>query len=81
MVQRTRGRGEIIPQSDEVLGAMGDCRKALIRSQSAVKPFGPSWHAIAMVTAAIDTLALFMTGQADHFSLTGSISAPRGPMP
>ena len=63
------------------MALMGDCRMVLIGAQAGVKPFGPSWHAIAIVTTAIDTLALFMTGETDHFSLTGSISAPRGPMP
>ena len=81
MVQRTRGRGEIIPRADHVLAAMGDCRRVLIGAQSGVKPFGASWHAIAIVTAAIDTLALFVTGEADFYSIKGSIPPARGSMP
>ena len=81
MVQRTRGRGEVIPRADEVLQAMGQCRKVLLAAQNGVRPFGSSWHAIAIVTAAIDTLALFMTGRADYYSIGGSIPVSRGPIP
>ena len=81
MVQRTRRRGEVIPRVDEVLASMGQCRRVLIGAQSGVKPFGTSWHAIAIVTAAIDTLALFVTGEADFYSIKGSVPAARGPMP
>ena len=81
MVQRTRGRGEVIPRADEVLQAMVQCRKVLLAAQSGVRLFRSSWHAMAIVTAAIDTLALFMTGRPDFYPIGGSIPVSRGPMP
>ena len=50
---------------------MGACRKRLIDAQSEVRPFGTAYHALAMVTTAIDSAARFITGQRDFFS-TGS---------
>ena len=72
MVQRSRGRGDIVPHAAEVLAAMGTCRKRLIDAQSEVRPFGTAYHALAMVTTAIDSAARFITGQRDFFSTGGS---------
>ena len=79
MVQRSRGRGDTIPHAAEVLAAMGACRKKLIDAQSEVRPFGTAYHALAMVTTAIDSAAQFITGQRDFFSTGGSAghSTPR----
>jgi hypothetical protein len=58
MVHRTRGQGEVVPNSAVVLKAMGECRKAILHVQRGVRPFGVAWHALAMVPAAIDAAAL-----------------------
>jgi len=73
MVQRSRGRGDVIPHSAELLKVLGDCRKRLIDASTEVRPFGAAYHALSMVTTAIDTLATFMTGHRDHFAIGGSI--------
>jgi hypothetical protein len=80
MVHRTRGQGEVVPDSAVVLEAMGECRQAILHAQSGVRPFGVAWHSLAMVPAAIDAAALFMTGRADYYAIGGSIPASRGPM-
>ena len=70
-MQRSRGRGDVIPHAAEVLAAMAACRKRLIDAQSEVRPFGTAYHVLAMVTTAIDSAGRFITGQRDYFS-TGS---------
>ena len=72
MVQRSRGRGDTIPHAAEVLAAMGACRRRLIDAQSEVRPFGTAYHALAMVTTAIDSAARFITGQRDFYATGGS---------
>ena len=71
MTEGSKGRGDTIPHATEVLTAMGACRKRLMDAQSEVRPFGTAYHALAMVTTAIDSAARFITGQRDFFS-TGS---------
>jgi len=77
MAQRSRGRGDVIPHSAELLKVLGDCRKRVIDAHTEVRPFGAAYHALSMVTTAIDALATFMTGHRDHFSIGGSV-APEG---
>ncbi len=62
MVQRSRGRGDVIPHSADLLKVLGDCRKRVIDAHTEVRPFGAAYHALSMVTTAIDALATFMTG-------------------
>ena len=73
MVQRSRGRGDVIPHSAELLKVLGDCRKRVIDAHTEVRPFGAAYDALSMVTTAIDALATFMTGHRDHFSIGGSV--------
>jgi len=73
MVQRSRGRGDVIPHSTELLKLLGECRKRLIDASTEVRPFGTGYHAIHLVTTAIDSLVHFMTGHRDHFSIGGSV--------
>ena len=80
MVHRTRGQGEVVPNSAVVLEAMGECRKAILHAQRGVRPFGVAWHALAMVPAAIDAAALFITGRPGYYSISGSIPVSSGPM-
>ncbi len=76
-MKRARGRGDTIPHSTELLKLLGECRKRLIDASTEVRPFGTGYHAIHLVTTAIDFLAHFMTGHRDHFSIGGSV-APEG---
>ncbi len=40
MVQRSRGRGDVIPHSADLLKVLGDCRKRVIDASTEVRPFG-----------------------------------------
>ncbi len=73
MVQRSRGRGDVIPHSAELLKVLGDCRKRVIDASREVRPFGAAYHALSMVTTAIDSLAHFMTGRPYYFEAGGSV--------
>ncbi len=64
MVQRFRGRGDTIPRAPELLEAMGQSRDRLLEAGNGVRPFGTAYHAIHLVTTAIETLAFFITGPA-----------------
>ena len=83
MVQRIRGRGDTIPRTPELLEAMGHCRDRLHDASNSVRPFGTAYHAIHLVTTAIDTLAFFITGQQHFYSIGGSVqaAAPMRPAP
>ena len=72
MVQRTRARGDMIPHAAELLDVMGRCRDRLIDASSGVRPFGTAYHAVHLVTTAIDTLAFFITGQQHFYAIGGS---------
>ena len=52
-----------IPEPDKVLATISQCRATLIAAASKVRPTGPAYHAIHMVTAT------FMTGERDYFSM------------
>ena len=73
MVQRSRGRGDTVPHAPELLRLMGECRGRLIDASTEVRPFGTGYHAIHLVTTAIDSLAHFMTGRPHYFEVGGSI--------
>ena len=75
MVQRARGRGDTIPRAPELLEAMGDCRRRLIDASTGVRPFGTAYHAIHLVTTAMDTLAFFITGVQHFYAIGGSVQA------
>ena len=75
MVQRVRGRGDTIPRAPELLKTMGHCRDQLIAASTGVRPFGTAYHAIHLVTTAIDTLAFFITGQQHFYAIGGSVQA------
>ncbi len=75
MVQRNRGRGDTTPRAPELLEAMGHCRDRLPEAGNGVRPFGTAYHAIHLVTTAIDTLALFITGQQHFYPIGGSVQA------
>ena len=67
MVARSRGKGEDLTNTAELLRVVGEARKALLQAQSRVRPMGTTYHALSMVTSAIDALALFLTGNPIYF--------------
>ena len=67
MVQRSGGRGEDLQNKTELLRVLGQGRNAAIKAQMTVRPMGTTYHALAMVTSAIDALALFLTGNSVYF--------------
>ncbi len=67
MVQRAGGKGEDLPNKAELLRVLGESRKAAITAGSRVRPGGTTYHALHMVTSAIDALALFLTGNPIYF--------------
>ena len=54
----------------ELLSALGACRTAVIREMAKMKAGGPLYYSGSTVVAAIDALALMLTGERDYFSLT-----------
>jgi hypothetical protein len=52
-----------------LLAALGTCRDAVIREMARMKVAGPLYYSGSMVVAAIDALALMLTGERDYFSL------------
>lgn len=57
-----------IPEPDRVLRVVEDCRATLLAVCSKVRPFGPAYHVIHAVVAAIDGLAAFITGERHYFA-------------
>jgi hypothetical protein len=61
-----------------LLDALGHCRNVVTREMATMKAAGPLYHSAATVVAAIDALALMLTGQRDYFALKPySIGAPK----
>ena len=57
-----------VPEPDRVMKKIGECRAAMLEASRSVRPFGPAYHALSMVVAAIDGLAAFITGERHYFS-------------
>lgn len=79
MNRRRASRDETLSKPQLVLDAMGNCRRALTDAQGTVRPMGAAYHACAMVTAAIDTLAYYITGVPHYYSIGGSAPTPGVP--
>lgn len=60
-----------------LLEAMGACRKAITDELSRMEVNGALYCSASAVTAAIDGLALMLTGKRDYFWEKGSCPAPR----
>jgi len=54
-----------------LLAAMGPCRNRITREMARMEVGGPLYYSASTVVAAIDGLALMLTGHRDHFHLTG----------
>lgn len=77
MTRRT-GRSDSLIDRIALLTALGTCRGAIIREMTRMKVGGPLYYSGSTVVAAIDALALMLTGERDYFALKGhSIGGPR----
>ncbi|WP_442754252.1 cupin domain-containing protein [Methylocystis sp. JAN1] len=56
---------------ERLLVAMGACRESITREQARMEVCGPLYYSSSTVVAAIDGLALMLTGRRDYFHLTG----------
>jgi hypothetical protein len=54
-----------------LLAALGACRSALIDASTKMKIGGPLYYSASPVIAAIDGLALLLSGERDYFHLKG----------
>lgn len=52
-----------------LLAALGTCCAAVIHELTRMKPAGPLHYSGSTVLAAIDALALMLTGERDYFAL------------
>jgi len=77
-VTRRTGRSDSLIDRIALLTALGTCRGAIIREMTRMKVGGPLYYSGSTVVAAIDALALMLTGERDYFALKGhSIGGPR----
>jgi hypothetical protein len=77
-VTRRTGRSDSLIDRIALLTALGTCRGAVIREMTRMKVGGPLYYSGSTVVAAIDALALMLTGERDYFALKGhSIGGPR----
>ncbi len=51
---------------ERLLAAMGDCRETITREIARMEISGPLYFSSSTVLAAIDGLALMLTGRRDH---------------
>ena len=68
MTRRT-SRSDTLVDRPALLTALGACRSAVIAEMAKMKPAGPLYYSGSTVVAAIDALALMLTGERDYFAL------------
>jgi len=76
---RRSSRSDRLVDRPRLLGALGDCRSAVIEAMTVMRPTGALYHSAATVLAAIDGLALMLTGNRSYFHLRGHGGAPAMP--
>jgi hypothetical protein len=54
-----------------LLDALGGCRQTITREMARMEINGPLYYSASTVLAAIDGMALLLTGNRDHFHLKG----------
>jgi hypothetical protein len=67
MTRRT-SRSDALIDRPALLTALGVCRGAVIAEMVKMKPAGPLYYSGSTVVAAIDSLALMLTGERDYFA-------------
>ncbi len=71
MPRRQNRRSDRFVDRERLLAAMGACRETITREQARMEISGPLYFSSSTVLAAIDGLALMLTGRRDYFHLTG----------
>jgi hypothetical protein len=66
-----KSRSDRLVDRPRLLAALGECRSALIEARLKMAIGGPLYYSAASVIAAIDGLALLLTGERDYFYLRG----------
>lgn len=77
-MSRLSGRSDALVDRAALLSALGTCRGAVIHEMTRMKPAGPLYYSASTVLAAIDALALMLTGQRDYFALKAHSTGGRG---
>ena len=67
MSSRRTTRSDAFVDGPRVLKAVGECRRVLIEGLTRAKVGGPLYYSMSTVVAAIDGLALMLTGERYHF--------------
>jgi hypothetical protein len=68
-MNRRTTRSDSLVDRPALLAALGSCRSAVIAEMTRMKAAGPLYYSGSTVVAAIDALALMLTGERDYFSL------------
>ena len=71
MPRKPNRRSDRFVDRERLLAAIGACRETITREQSRMEVCGPLYHSSSTVVAAIDGLALMLTGRRDYFHLAG----------
>lgn len=71
MPRKPNRRSDRFVDRERLLAAIGACREEMTREQSRMEVCGPLYHSSSTVVAAIDGLALMLTGRRDYFHLAG----------
>ncbi len=71
MPRRQNRRSDRFVDRERLWAAMGGCRETITREQARMEISGPLYFSSSTVLAAIDGLALMLTGRRDYFHLTG----------
>jgi len=66
---RRSSRSDRFVDRPRLLAAMGACREAITREMARMEINGPLYYSASTVLAAIDGLALMLTGRRDYFHL------------
>lgn len=70
-MSRLSGRSDALVDRPVLLAALGKCRGTIIHEMTRMKVAGSLYYSGSTVVAAIDALALMLTGQRDYFALKG----------
>ena len=77
-MNRRTTRADSLIDRPALLMALGTCRRAVIHEMTRMKVAGPLYYSGSTVVAAIDALALMLTGERHYFSLRAqSIGGPK----
>jgi len=73
---RRASRSDHLVDRPKLLDALGRCRNAIIEQMSKMRVGGPIYYSASTVIAAIDGLALMLTGERGYFHLKGHGAPP-----